>query len=245
MILPRPEDAMHKAWLYRLLSHLYDNPPIARALYFKGGTCAAMLGWLDRFSVDLDFDYAGNEGEMGAIRKAMEHIFKTLDLTIKDSSVRSPQYFLNYTAKHGGKRSTLKIDTTFPHPRANIYERLRFHEIDRIITCQTQETMFANKLVAILDRYKKTRSIAGRDIYDIHYFFYNGARYHAPVINERTGKGVGEFLRELIAFVKKYVTETIIAQDLNTLLPYERFVQIRKTLKQETLIFLQDELARV
>lgn len=245
MILPKSEDAIHKAWLYRLLSHIYDNQMLARVLYFKGGTCAAMLGWIDRFSVDLDFDYAGNKKEMDIIRKEMERIFKTLGLTIKDRSVRSPQYFLKYPATRIGKRSVLKIDATFPLPKSNAYQPLRFNEIDRIITCQTQETMFANKLVAVLDRYKKTRSIAGRDIYDIHYFFYIGARYREPIIYERTGKKTREFLLELIAFIKKNVTEIIITQDLSALLPYTRFCQIRKTLKQETIMFLQDELARL
>ena len=40
--------------------------------------------------------------------------------------------------------------------------------------CQTIETMFANKLVSVLDRFEKHHSIAGRDLYDIHQFFLQG-----------------------------------------------------------------------
>jgi len=49
----------------------------------------------------------------------------------------------------------------------------------------------------------------------------------------------------LIAFVEKEVTDDLIAQDLNVLLPYAKFKIIRKTLKQETLMFLKDELERL
>ena len=52
----RPEDILHKSNLHRLLMEVVDQPVLAQSLAFKGGTCAAMLGYLDRFSVDLDFD---------------------------------------------------------------------------------------------------------------------------------------------------------------------------------------------
>ena len=50
---------------------------------------------------------------------------------------------------------------------------------------------------------------------------------------------VGEYIRYLTDFIEEKVTERIIAEDLNTLLPYEKFKKIRKTLKPETLIFLR------
>ena len=75
MILPNQKDAVHKAWLYRLLSEIYKAAWLADKLYFKGGTCAAMLGYLDRFSVDLDFDFVGNAGKIPAAEKNLGHIF--------------------------------------------------------------------------------------------------------------------------------------------------------------------------
>ena len=56
MIIPKPEDALHQSWLVRLLVELADDAVLNQILIFKGGTCAAMLDRLDRFSVDLDFD---------------------------------------------------------------------------------------------------------------------------------------------------------------------------------------------
>src|SRR3989339_1033687 len=133
MQLPQPKDAKHKAWLYRILSSIYTDPYLASILYFKGGTCAAMLGILDRFSVDLDFDLVGDKKDLLEARKKMENIFSELGLVIKDQSRRVPQYFLKYPAKVG-ERNTLKIDVAFPPTKANQYEAKRFSEIDRIIT---------------------------------------------------------------------------------------------------------------
>ncbi len=244
IILPQPKDAVHKAWLYRVLSALYDDAELANILYFKGGTCAAMLDYLDRFSVDLDFDFVGEKDAMQKTRGSLEFVFRDLGLTIHNQSKAVPQYFLKYEAPED-TRNTIKIDVSFPPPKANTYEQKRFHEIDRIITCQTIETMMANKLVAIMDRYEHHEAIAGRDIYDIHHFFLKGYRYNKEVIRERTGKGAKQFFSDLTAFIAKHITDEIINQDLNTLLPYDKFSRIRKVLKQETLMFLRDEQQRI
>lgn len=244
LILPKPKDAIHKAWLYRVLARIYENAALAHILYFKGGTCAAMLGYLDRFSVDLDFDYLGSKEAVAETRTHFEAVFHDLGLTIHDQSNVAPQYFLKYEAPEG-ERNTLKIDISFPPPKANTYEPKRFQEIDRIITCQTIETMMANKLVALMDRYEHHEAIAGRDLYDVHHFFMKGYRYNEEVIRERTGKGVRQFFADLVMFIEKHITEEIINQDLNTLLSYKQFSRIRKILKQETLMFLRDEEKRI
>lgn len=243
MILPNPKYVVHKAWLYRLLSTIYDNQTLATMLYFKGGTCAAMLGFLDRFSIDLDFDFIGSSTDFKTAEKELELIFKKIGLEIKNKSKLTLQYFLKYPTSLG-QRNTIKIDTTFPPPKANIYEPCQLRDIDRIAVCQTRETMFANKLVALIERWEKNNAIAGRDLYDIHHFFLQGFTYNKEVIAERRGQDVLPFLRQLIVFIKKNITETIINQDLNALLQPTKFQQIRKILKQETLMFLQDEVER-
>lgn len=244
MILPNSKDAIHKAWLYRLLSAIYDNQKLSNVLYFKGGTCAAMLGFLDRFSIDLDFDYVGKEEELKNTRKELESVFSKLDLSIKDKSGNVPQYFLKYNSKQDD-RNTIKIDITFPPPKTNVYQAYNFNEIDRIITCQTIETMFANKLVALIERFEKNGSIAGRDLYDIHYFFMQGFKYNKKVIVERRKTSLSSFFQELINFIEEKISQTVINQDLNFLLSPDRFQKTRKILKQEALIFLRDELKRV
>lgn len=240
MILPKPTDSVHKAWLYRLLSAVADDAFLTANLRFKGGTCASMRGIIDRFSIDLDFDLV-DSAVMPEMRKRLERVFAKLDLEIEDQSKKVPQYFLKYESTSGG-RNTLKLDITFPPPKSNEYEPVRFTEIDRIIHCQTIPTMFANKLVTAIERFVKFESIAGRDIFDIHTFFMKGFRYRSEVVEERTSKTSSEFLRILSDFIEKKVTQTVIDQDLNTLLPLDRFRKIRGVLKREVLMFLRDEL---
>lgn len=245
MLLPNPSDAIHKAWLYRILSRIYDTPQLATVLYFKGGTCAAMLNWLDRFSADLDFDYVGKPGEMDEARAALKRIFSELGLEIKDASKKIPQYFLRYGAAKNA-RNTIKIDTTFPPPKSNTYKVQHLSEIDRAVTCQTIETMFANKLVALIERFELREAIAGRDLYDIHHFFLQGFRYRPEVIYERRkNKDRAVFFGELIIFVEKHITQKIIDQDLNVLMPPDQFRRVRTHLKSETLMFLRDEFERI
>ena len=47
MITLRPQDTVHKAHLLRVLTEIVDNQILSSSLYFKGGTCASMIGILD------------------------------------------------------------------------------------------------------------------------------------------------------------------------------------------------------
>lgn len=238
--LPNPGYSLHKAWLCRILTAFADNECLSQKLYFKGGTCAAFQDLLNRFSVDLDFDLLESK-DVAEVKKCMENIFEELGLEIKDQSGKVPQYFLKYNAPDG-ERNNLKIDVLCPPPKSNTYETVRIKEIDRVWRCQTIETMFANKLVAVIDRYEKTKSIAGRDIYDIHFWLINKYSLNEAIIYERRGQPLREYLPGLIAFIEKHVTETLLSQDINMLLPQTDFKQIRKTLKPETIMLLRDLL---
>lgn len=241
MLIPNKQSALHKAWLCRVLGSIADHPKLSAVLYFKGGTCAAMLGWLDRFSVDLDFDYVGDKKTVPTTRQMLEEVFADLGLTIKDSSQKGIQYFLGYEANG---RNTLKIDTSFPVLAADQYAAQRLTEIDRILTCQTIETMFAHKLLALMGRSGRHGRIAGRDIYDIHCFFLRGYGYSTAVIHEQTGMDMSTFLKKLYTFVEHQVTDKIITEDLNYLLTADKFQQIRKVLKREVLMLIGDESKR-
>ncbi len=106
------------------------------------------------------------------------------------------------------------------------------------------ETIFANKLVAPFDRYKRHHSIAGRDFYDIHHFFYQGYGYNIEIVKERTGQNRKIFFQALKRFIETRLTATVIDEDLNTLLPLEVFQKARKTLKTELLMFVCEEIKR-
>lgn len=235
---PNQERAFHKAQLYRLLTELLDCKIIAPNIFFKGGTCATMLGFLDRFSVDLDFDLR-NGASKDKLRKELHRIFEKLNLKIKDESKKALQFFLSYQAPEG-QRNTIKLEIYDNFFKTIDYKAQYLRDIDRMAVCQTLESIVANKLVAPIDRYKNRETVAGRDIYDIHYFLSHGFDFKEEIIEERTGKDYAQYFRDLISFIKDNVTQNVINQDLNFLLPYEKFSTIRKTLKIETLVLLQD-----
>ena len=243
MILPHPYDALHLGWMYRLLTAIADDAVLPLMLRFKGGTCAAMRGFIERFSVDLDFDLL-EDAEMNIIRRHLEKVFQKVELQIADQSQKVPQYYLKYPSKPD-QRNTLRLDVTNLSPRSNQYEPVRFPEIDRIFHCQTLATMIANKLVALGERFQRKGAIAARDVFDLHTFFSHGYRYEPSIVQERTGKSLSVVLMETIALVETHLNNTIIDQDLNTLLPVKNFHHIRKILKQEILTFLRIELERV
>lgn len=243
MILPKPQDIFHKTQLYRLLTEIVDNSFLATNLYFKGGTCASMLGWLDRFSLDLDFDLQQPTQKKKLVQE-LRKIFKYLNLEIKDQSQKALVYVLRYENKDAN-RNTVRLEIIDNKVKSNIYQSVYFSEIDRFINSQTKETMFANKLVGLTDRFKKHGQIAGRDVYDIHHFFLEGFTYSKEIIEERTGESPKKYFRKIHDFIKIKITEKIINEDLNFLLPAEKFMKIRKFLILETLRFIEEEIEKL
>ncbi len=235
----RPEDVLHKSHLHRLLAEIVDQPFMAQSLAFKGGTCAAMLGYLDRFSVDLDFDTVPDVNE-DDLRKEFHIVFDTLGLEVRAELDNALIFQLRYQ-NEPGKQNKLKVSANSDHIAANQYKVQYFLEIDRLINSQTIDTMFANKLVAVIDRYDKHQTIAGRDIYDVHHFLVQGYGYRSEVIKERTSLEPPEFFEQLIGFIQEHVNQKMINEDLNTLLPYPKFQKIRKILLPETLSLLSRE----
>ncbi|KKQ91608.1 MAG: hypothetical protein UT58_C0018G0003 [Microgenomates group bacterium GW2011_GWC1_39_7b] len=231
------DNFIHKFQLLRLLSEIVDNPTLSQNIYFKGGTCAALLGYLDRFSVDLDFDLKKGSDTF-KLRKEFTSIFKNNDLVISNKNEKTLFFELKYQAPLG-KRNTIKLSIYEDIIMTNVYKPVFLPEIDRLVNCQTIETMFANKLVAPVDRFQKHQAIAGRDIYDIHYFFSQGYKFKKEIIEERTKIDIQNYVKILIDFIEKEINETNISQDLNALLPNDKFQKIRKTLKIEVLIFLR------
>jgi predicted nucleotidyltransferase component of viral defense system len=234
------QQARHENFMYRLLIEMLDDKYLAVNSFFKGGTCAKMLGFLDRFSVDLDFDLSEKIDKKKA-RKILHKIFDDLDFEIKDESKNALQFFLKYPALEG-QRNTLKLEMLDKHFKSNKYEAQYLSPIERTAKCQTIETMFGNKLVALMERYENFGSIAGRDLYDIHHYFLKGYEYNKNIIEERRKESVIEYLKKLKKFIENKVTKKTIEEDLNTLLEYEKFNKIKKYLKRETINFLDKDI---
>ena len=104
MLNLRPDDIIHKSYLHRLLMEIVDQPLLAQTLAFKGGSCAAMLGYLDRFSVDLDFDVLTVSDE-AKMRKTFRQVFNELGFSVMLEFDRVLFFQLRYPSSYG-KRNT-------------------------------------------------------------------------------------------------------------------------------------------
>jgi len=236
------DQAIHTSYMHRILIDIADDELLSQTLAFKGGTCAVMLGYLDRFSVDLDFD-CFEEKKINLVKKQMLGVFDNHGLELKKKFDEVIMYELGYPNPKG-KRSTLKVSVnTIPSPK-NQVEIQHLPAINRYMNCQTIETMFANKLIAVEGRFIKWGSVAARDLYDIHHFFINGYRYSAEVVEDRSGKLMKEYLNWMIEFIPKHFNQQTIDEGLNHLLSYEIFRSLRKVLIPETISFLRDEMKK-
>jgi hypothetical protein len=99
--------------------------------------------------------------------------------------------------------------------------------------------------MALMERYERHKTVAGRDVYDIHYFFLTGQRYKPEIILERTGQNPQQFFTKLKEFVEKRVTSDLLVQDLGFLLTADKMRFVKNGLLQQTKVFLADELARL
>lgn len=243
MISVESQNTVHKAWMLRVLTEVAEDSLLSKQLIFKGGTCASMMGILNRFSVDLDFDVLDLE-KTPDIRKAFRAIFTKLDLSIKDESKNVVEFFVKYPAKEN-TRSILKIDAVVGVFKHAINTPVYLPEISRTLMCQTKETIFSHKLVALKERYDKKEAIAGRDLYDIHYFFFQGLRYIPELIKERTNKTPISYFKELVDFIENKMDQESIDRDLNPLLLTKEFHKVRRVLKREAILFLNQEISRL
>ncbi len=237
MNLAKPTDATHKVQMYRLLTAILNHNWLSSQLVFKGGTCAALRGWLDRFSVDLDFDLISKTTKNQAKTEILD-IVKRLNFEIKDQSQHHLQFFLKYDSPPL-TRNTLKLeinDQVSPHNRS---ELANLDELNRLALCQTQSTMVANKLIACLGRLKNTGKIAGRDFYDLHHFLSQGFAIDWLIVEERSGQSPQAYLTSLIHYLENDLTDEKLYEDINPLLPSNQIKSSVMHLKEELLWLLR------
>ena len=138
---------------------------------------------LDRFSTDLDFDLVENIPDLD--EKIIKIISKYWQIKAKNKIILS--FWENLT--------NIKIDVNRKIWKANKYDYVDFFWT--MIKVQNKETIFANKLVALLERF------TNRDIYDVYFFFKNFFDINEKVIFERTWLSLNELFKKIIEKLDK------------------------------------------
>jgi hypothetical protein len=96
-------------------------------------------------------------------------------------------------------------------------------------------TVTTNKLVALSDR----KNAVARDLFDVWYFLSHGFMLNEQLLMERTGKGISEYCKFLIRFIKKTFSRRNVLQGLGEAIDDKQKAWARERLIDETLLLLE------
>lgn len=166
----------HRQIMFMIIKDIF-NSNLWKYLAFKWWTACYFLHSLDRFSTDLDFDLLINIDDID------EKIIKILKKywTVKKWN--------NIILSYGDKDINIKVDINRNIWKNNTYEIVNFYWTN--IKVQDKSTIFANKLVALLERN------TNRDIYDIYFMFKNMFDINEKVAYERTHNDLKKILIDI------------------------------------------------
>jgi len=172
----------HRQIMYMILKDIF-NSNLWKYLAFKWWTNCYFLHWLDRFSTNLDFD----------LLKNLENIDDEIILILKKywSVKKWKKIILSYWEQD----INIKIDISRNIWNNNTYEIVNFYWTN--IKVQDKSTIFANKLVALIERN------TNRDIYDVYFMFKNIFDINYKVIYERTGLDLNDIFLKIKSKLEK------------------------------------------
>ncbi len=218
---------VHKTILVQILKDIYTDPSLGPRLGFKGGTAASLFLGLGRFSVDLDFDLLDESMEIVVYEK-IEKVLRPYG-TIKEKHRKKNTLLFILSYEEKAQNIKVEINRRIFGSR---YELKNYLGISMMV--MIREDMFANKLVAVLERTK----IANRDVYDIWYFLKNRWPINRKIVEDRTGTSFKDHLSNCIKFVESLNNRTIL-YGMGELLDGKQKAWAKSHLKEETVFLLK------
>jgi predicted nucleotidyltransferase component of viral defense system len=221
---------VHKTVLLQILKDIYTDGSLGPALGLKGGTAAHFFYDLGRFSVDLDFDLL-NAAKENIVLKRIESIIREYG-TIKERQKKLNTLF--FLLSYSEKDQNIKVEIN----RRNFgsrYEVKSYLGISMLV--MVREDMFANKLVAMLERKK----IANRDVFDVWHFLKNRWPINKEIVERRTKSSFKEYLEKCIKFVEALSDRAILA-GIGELIDAKQKAWIKAHLKKDTAFLLKVRL---
>ncbi|MEI7562727.1 MAG: nucleotidyl transferase AbiEii/AbiGii toxin family protein [bacterium] len=133
-----------------------------------------MFHRLDRFSTDIDLDIIDINQESFIVQYMKELLIKFGDIKNETLGKNLHRWIFRYDEKS----MNIKIELNKRIWTNNTY---KLQKIDSIaIACMTPDCIFANKLVALSERF------VNRDLYDVYFFFREKFPINEALITERT-----------------------------------------------------------
>lgn len=218
----------HEAVLSKILFAIYSNEELSAILGFKGGTACYLFYHLPRFSTDLDFNLLENSKVDFVFEKILQAL-KALG-EIKDKKIKFNTIYLLLSYKK--KAHNIKIEISTRSIEGNNYKIENYLGLP--VLTMTKDCIFANKLVAILDRKK----LAHRDLFDIYYFLKNDWPINEDIIRSRTGQSVKKYYKEITKFLEKNPNINIL-HGLGEVVDEKQKIWIKEKLISELLFLLR------
>lgn len=202
----------HEIKMRELLLSIYEDPSLARALIFKGGTACYFFHQLPRFSTDLDFNL------VGSIQKQL--VFsKVAQVASQVGSIKDQWKKLNtlfYLVEHTQGSSAIKIEIS-TRKEEQIFQSDIITFYGTPVQVMTKAHMFTSKLLSLTTRPKPTP----RDLFDLHYFFAQNWEFDSEALGTLVSGSVRDYLAGLPTFIKANFNQRNVTQGLNHLLESE------------------------
>lgn len=208
----------HKQVLSKLLIDLARQKSLSSRLGFKGGTALFFFYALDRFSIDLDFDWIGDDEDfdISLIDSVVEKNLKILDKQRK-------RYTLFWLGSYEKGLQIIKVEINlrkFP----NQYEIKDFRGYSTWV--MKAEYMLAHKLCAVLDR----KSLQNRDLYDVWFMLEKDFSINKEIVKLRTGKDLKIYLGDLLKLANGLPDDYDILNGLGEVLDGNKKIWVKNNL---------------
>lgn len=219
--------AKHKNIFLQILKDIYSDTSISSHLGFKGGTAAHLFYGLNRDSFDLDFDLLDEAKEQEVFEKIHQIVAAYGKIT--DSKIK--RFNLLNVISYDTVSQNIKIEVS----RRNFGSSFEAKVLLGIpMLVMIKEDMFANKLIAMLERLGKT----SRDIYDVWFFLKNNWEINREIVETRSGISFKKTLEKCIQQMEKVEDRNILV-GLGEALTDPQKDWARAKLKSETIFLLK------
>ncbi len=189
---------LHKIFLSKILLDIYKNRFLSGILGFKWWTCAMFFYWLDRLSVDLDFDIINFDLIEENTNLIFQEIKKILEKYWKITDFANKKHTILFELSYQKYQRRVKIEISKRPIWKKTYVNKNF--LWENILILKENDLFAEKLVTFLHR----KWIANRDLYDIYYFLNKWVLPTKEIIEEQTGLMYEDYIKKILEKIKEY-----------------------------------------
>jgi predicted nucleotidyltransferase component of viral defense system len=217
----------HKTILFQILKDIYTDTSISPYLGFKGGTAAFMFYGLERFSVDLDFDFL-DDGDEDYIFARVINIVKKYG-TLKESFKKRFNLFCMISYDDQARNIKVEINRRQFGSKYEIKTYLGVSMQVMVI-----QDMFAHKLMVMYERIGET----SRDIFDVWFFLHKHFPINKLIIEQRAGTSYNQVLFNCIDQLENMDNRHIL-DGLGELLIIGQKDWAKAKLRQETIALLK------